>query len=140
MWMVLAAGSALFAALVTIFGKIGLGGVDPTLATIVRSVIMAMLLVLVGLVFGKFEGIQAATFGGRAWLFVFLAALAGALSWLCYFAALKLGPASAVAVIDKLSVVLIIILAAVFLNESFTMATAIGMFLLIIGSALIVLG
>lgn len=140
MWMVLAAGSALFAALVTIFGKIGLREVDPMLATIVRGVLMAALLVVIGLVFRKFEAFDAASFGTKAWFYVFLAALAGALSWICYFAALRIGPAGAVAVIDKLSVVIIVIAAALLFGETFSIWTGIGVLLLIIGSALIIFG
>lgn len=138
--MVLAAGSAVFAALVTIFGKIGLREVDPTLATIVRAVLMAVLLVIIGLAFRKFEAFDAVAFGTKAWFYVFLAALAGALSWICYFAALQLGPAGAVAVIDKLSVVIIVIAAALLFGESFTLWTGLGVALLIIGSALIIFG
>jgi bacterial/archaeal transporter family protein len=140
MWMVLAAGSAVFAALVTLLGKIGLREIDPTLATIVRGVLMAVLLVIIGLVFRKFEAFDTAAFTTKAWLYIFLAALAGALSWICYFAALRLGPAGAVAVIDKLSVVIIVIAAAFLFGETFTAWTGVGVVLLIIGSALIIFG
>lgn len=140
MWMVLAAGSAVFAALVTIFGKIGLREVDPTLATIVRGVLMAVLLVGIGLVFRKFESFDASVFTARAWWYVTLAALAGALSWICYFAALRTGPAGAVAVIDKLSVVIIVIAAAFLFSEPFSVWTGLGLVLLVAGSALIIFG
>ena len=138
MWMLYAAGSAVAAALVTIFAKIGLRDVDPTLATIVRSVIMAGFLVLAGIAFKKFSAVSLATIEGRAWLFILLSAGAGALSWLLYFVALRTGPASAVAVIDKLSVVLIVIIAALFLGEVFTLRTFVGICLLIIGSLFII--
>lgn len=140
MWMAYAAGSAVFAALVAIFGKLGLRGVDPTLATIVRGVIMAALLVVAGIAFRKFEGFGLDALHSRAWLFVFLAAIAGALSWICYFIALQTGPAGAVAVIDKLSVVLVLIAAALFLGESFTLATAAGAALIVAGSVLVLHG
>lgn len=137
MWVVFALGSAVAAALVAILGKIGLQGVDPTLATIVRGVIMALILVLGGLVFGKFAGFDLAVFGGRAWVFIFLSGLAGAASWLLYFVALQTGPASAVAVIDKLSVVFVIILAALFLGEALTWKSVLGLVLTVAGTLLI---
>jgi bacterial/archaeal transporter family protein len=96
--------------------------------------------VLMGLLFRKFEGFEAATLSTKAWVYIVLASLAGALSWLCYFAALRLGPAGAVAVIDKLSVVLIVIAAAVLFGESFTLWSALGLVLLVLGSALLVFG
>lgn len=137
MWMLFAAGSAVLAALVAIFGKIGLQDIDPTLATIIRGVVMAVLLVIAGFAFGKFRGLDLASFGGKAWLFIFLSALAGALSWICYFIALRTGPASAVAVIDKTSVVFVILLAAAFLGESLTVKSVLGILLTIAGSLLI---
>ncbi len=136
--MLYATGSAISAALVAIFGKIGLQGVDPTQATIVRGVVMAIILILGGFLFGKFSGFSLSAFGGRAWLFILLSALAGAASWLFYFVALQAGPASAVAVIDKLSVVLVIFLAAFFLNESLTVRSSLGVVFTIIGTLLIV--
>lgn len=138
MWMLYASGSAVAASLVAVFGKIGLQNVDPTQATIVRGVVMALILVLGGLVFGKLTGLSVGTFGGRAWVFILLSALAGAASWLLYFLALQSGPTSAVAVIDKMSVVLVIILAAIFLGESFTVRSMWGIVLTIAGALLIV--
>ena len=138
MWMLYAGGSAVAAAFVAIFGKIGLQGVDPTQATIVRGVVMAAILVLGGLAFGKFTGFDFAMFSGRAWIFILLSALAGAASWLLYFIALQAGPASAVAVIDKMSVVLVIVLAAIFFGEAFTLKSTLGVILTIAGTVLIV--
>lgn len=138
MWMLYAAGSAIAAAMVAIFGKIGLQGIDPTQATIVRGVVMAIILVLGGLVFGKFSGFSFAMLGGRAWIFILLSAFAGAASWLLYFIALQSGPASAVAVIDKMSVVLVILLAAVFLGEALTVKSALGIVLTVAGTLLII--
>lgn len=135
--MIYALGSAVAASLVAIFGKIGLQGVDPTLATITRGVVMAVILVLGGLLFGKFQGFSVTALGGKAWLFIFLSALAGATSWLLYFAALQGGPAGPVAVIDKLSVVFIIALAAVFLGETLTVKSAFGVVFTVIGTLLI---
>ncbi|MEK9160657.1 MAG: EamA family transporter [Patescibacteria group bacterium] len=139
MWMLLAAGSAVAAAFVAIFGKIGLKEVDPTLATIVRGVIMAVILVISGFLFGKWNGFDPASWSGKAWLFIVLAALAGAASWILYFMALKAGPAGSVAVIDKLSVVIVIIAAAIFLGEALTWKSMLGVVLTVIGTVLIVL-
>lgn len=137
MWVVYAFGSAVSAALVAIFGKIGLQNVDSTLATIIRGVIMALLLVLAGILFRKFDGFSFASLSGRAWAFILLAGMAGAASWLLYFLALKSGPASAVAVIDKLSVVFVIFLAAAFLGETLTIRSIIGVFLTVVGTLFI---
>lgn len=137
MWMLYAAGSAVSAAAVAIFGKIGLREIDPTLATIIRSVIMAALLICAGFVLRKFEGFDPLTVGTRAWVFIFLSAVAGALSWVLYFVALRTGPASAVAVLDKSSVVLIILFAALFLGEALTLKSILGIILTIAGTLLI---
>ncbi len=137
MWILYAAGSAVAAACVAIFGKIGLKEIDPTLATIIRGVIMAVILVLAGFVFRKFEGFDPATVSGKAWMFVFLSALAGASSWILYFVALKTGPVSAVAVLDKMSVVLVIVFAALFLGEALTIKSVLGILLTIAGTLLI---
>ena len=137
MWILYASGSAVAAALVAIFGKIGLKGVDPTQATVVRGVVMAALLVLAALVFRKFEGFSLSTFDGKAWLFILLSAAAGALSWVLYFIALRDGPASAVAVLDKMSVVFVIILAALFLGEALTWKSVLGLVLTVAGTLLI---
>lgn len=138
MWIVLALGSAVAAALVAIFGKIGLKDVDPTLATIIRAVLMAGVLIIAGFVLRKFEGFTIASLSGKAWLFILLSALAGALSWVLYFIALKLGPVSAVAVLDKMSVVFVIVFAALFLGESLTVKSILGIILTIVGSLLII--
>ena len=135
MWLLLALLSAVTAALVAIFGKVGLIGVDPTLATTVRGVIMATILVLVSLVGGKFSGMTAIS--GRAWWAILFAGIAGAASWLFYFLALKLGPASHVAAIDRLSIVFVIILAALFLGEVLTWKLAFGGALMALGAIII---
>ncbi len=137
MWMLYAAGSAVAAAGVAIFGKLGLKEVDPTLATIIRGVVMAGILVVAGFLFRKFEGVNLAALGGKAWLFIFLSALAGAASWILYFVALKTGPASAVAVLDKMSVVLVILFAALFLGEALTIKSVLGIVFTVIGTLLI---
>ncbi|MBP7741283.1 MAG: EamA family transporter [Candidatus Pacebacteria bacterium] len=137
MWIIYASGSAVAAAAVAIFGKIGLKDIDPTLATIIRGVVMAVILVAAGFLFRKFEGFNPALVGTRAWVFIFLSALAGASSWVLYFMALKIGPASAVAVLDKMSVVLIIIFAAAFLGEALTVRSVLGIILTVAGTLLL---
>lgn len=137
MWMLYAFGSAVAASLVAIFGKIGLQGIDATQATIVRGVIMALILVLGGLLLGKLTGFSFTAFGNKAWIYIILSALAGAASWLLYFIALQSGPASAVAVIDKLSVVFVILLAALFLGESLTLKSGLGVGLTVAGTLII---
>lgn len=120
-----------------IFGKIGLKEIDPTLATIIRGVVMAVLLVIAGFIFRKFEGFDPFAVSSRAWLFIFLSALAGASSWVLYFIALKVGPASSVAVLDKMSVVLVIVFAALFLGEALTYKSVLGILLTVAGTLLI---
>ncbi len=138
MWMIYAAGSAVTAALVAIFAKVGLKDVDPTLATIIRAVFMAVILIIAGFLFRKFEGLSIASMSGKAWLFILLSALAGAFSWLLYFIALRTGPAGAVAVIDKFSVVMVIVFAALFLGESLTLKSVLGIVLTVAGALLII--
>lgn len=129
--------SSLTAALVAIFGKVGLQGVDSTLATAVRSVIMAVFMVFTAFALGKFSGFTVASFTGRAWLFIALAGVAGALSWLFYFLALQIGLVNKVVVIDRLSLVFVVIMSAIFLGEAFTWKVALGA-VLMVGGALII--
>jgi transporter family protein len=133
LWLPLALGSAVFAALVAVFGKLGVNGVNTTVATAVRAAVMFLTLVIIALATGK---TSLAQFDGKAWLYIVLAGVAGALSWLCYFWALKVGRASHVAVIDRLSVVFIIVLAALFLGEDLTWKTGFGAALIALGAAL----
>jgi transporter family protein len=113
MWVLYAFLAAFTAALVTILAKLGLQNVEPTLATTLRSLIMALFLVLLSILLGKFNGFSISTsLNGKEWALLTLAGIADALSWLFYFFALKQGSASAVVVIDRLSLVFVIILAA----------------------------
>ncbi|MBI2644332.1 MAG: EamA family transporter [Candidatus Wildermuthbacteria bacterium] len=137
MWIPFAVLSALFAGLVAIFGKIGLAGVDTTLATAVRAVIMALFLAGVALFLGK--GGLLGTIAGKPLGFIALSGIAGALSWLFYFFALRIGPATGVAAVDRLSVVFVVIFAALFLAEAFTWKIALGTILLILGALLMIL-
>jgi transporter family protein len=135
-FILLGLGSALAAAAVAIFGKIGLKGVDSTTATAVRGVIMAVLLVLVALFSGRLAHIG--DFPRRALIFTLLSGIAGAISWLLYFGALKMGPASKIAVLDRLSVVFVLLLAALFLGERLTPWSLLGGLLMVGGALLVV--
>lgn len=138
-WITFAFLSAIFAALVAIFGKIGMENLDSTLATTVRAIIMAVFLVVVALSLGKFKDFTLASFTGKEWIYITLAGIAGALSWIFYFFALKHGPAGGVAAIDKLSIVFVVLLAAVFLAEAFGWKQAGGAVLMALGAYLITL-
>lgn len=137
MWLILALLSAFTAALVALFGKMGLKGVDATLATALRSIIMALFMVSAAVALGKFKGFTMQSLDGKGWLFIVLAGVAGALSWLFYFWAIKLGNVSAVAAIDRLSIVFVVILAALLLGEVFTKYTALGSVLVVAGALFI---
>jgi bacterial/archaeal transporter family protein len=114
-WFYWAALSAVFAALTAIFAKIGIRGVDSDLATLIRTVIIVMVLSIFVRYAGKWSDPFALT--AKTWLYLGLSALATGASWVCYFRALKLGDASKVAPVDKLSLVLVAIFAFVFLGE-----------------------
>jgi transporter family protein len=128
MWKYYALGSAFFAALTAILAKVGVKDVPSNLATAVRTVVI--LVVAWGLVFARGEAGALRQISRQSLLFLVLSGIATGLSWLCYFRALHDGPASVVAPIDKLSLPLVIILAAVFLGEKFTVETGIGILLL----------
>lgn len=136
-WIIFALLSAFFAALVAILSKIGVSGIDTTFATTVRSIVMAVFLIATSFLFGKFSHLSTLT--NKALLFIIFAGIAGALSWLFYFFALKNGPAPAVAAIDRLSVVFVLILAVLFLGDHFTFKSAIGVMLIFLGAILMVL-
>jgi transporter family protein len=136
-WIVYALLSALFASLVAIFGKIGLKDIDSTLATAIRSIVMALFLVAVSFSLGKFSMLESVN--SKTLFFIILSGIAGAISWLFYFFAIKIGPASAVAAIDKTSIVFVFILALIFLGESFTYMKAGGALLVVLGALLMIL-
>lgn len=139
MWLLFAFLSASFAALVAIFGKIGLEKIDSTLATTLRAIIMATIMILISLSLGKFKNFSFSSLDQKAWLMVLLAGVAGALSWLFYFLALRSGSATAVSAIDRLSIVIIVFLAALFLGESLRAQSILGAVLVVIGVILITL-
>lgn len=137
MWAILALGSAVFAALTSILAKIGIEGVGSNLATAIRTVVVVLM--AWGMVFltGGQSGISGIS--RKSWLFLILSGLATGASWLCYYKALQLGQASKVVSIDKFSVVITLVLAAVFLHETFTVRSAIGAVLITAGTLLMVL-
>ena len=137
MWMILALLSALFAALTSILAKVGIEGVNSNLATAIRTmVVVAMAWVMVFLTHAQ-GGI--ASINRKSWIFLILSGLATGASWLCYYKALQIGEASKVVPIDKLSVVITLILAFVFLHEQFTAKSLIGCVLIGAGTLLMVL-
>lgn len=137
MWLIFSLLSAVTAAAVAIFAKLGLKNIDTTLATTIRSIIMALFLVLTSVLFGKFRGFNFQALSNREWMLIILAGVSGALSWLFYFLALKVGLATRVATIDRLSLVFVIILASLFLGEVLTWRTVIGALVMVSGAIII---
>lgn len=137
MWFILALGSAVFAALTSILAKIGIDGVNSNLATAIRT--MVVVVMAWGMVFLTHAQSGLAEIGKRSWLFLILSGLATGASWLCYYKALQMGAASKVVPVDKLSVVITLVLAFVFLHEAFTVKSLIGCVLIGAGTLLMVL-
>jgi transporter family protein len=133
-WIFFAILSAIFAALVAIFGKVGISNLDNTLATTVRSFVMFLFLGGISLYLGVFNKLNQ--IDSKSLTFITLSGIAGALSWLCYFYALKKGPASGVAALDRLSVVFVLILSVIFLSQSLNIKTVAGAILITIGAIL----
>lgn len=136
-WLIFAFLSALAASLVAVFGKLGLKSLDSTLATTVRSLIMAGFLVVVSLFLGKWNNFNFNSLSSKDWILIALSGVAGALSWLFYFFALKTGDATKVVAIDRLSIVLVVLLAAVFLGEALGWKSVLGAILMVAGAILI---
>lgn len=132
MWLVFALLSAVFAALTSILAKIGIDGVNSHLATAVRSVVAAAM--AWGMVFLVHAQSGLPSVSRKSWLFLILSGLATGASWLCYYRALQLGDASRVVPVDKLSVVITLVLAAVFLHEQFTPKSLTGCLLIAAGT------
>ncbi len=137
MWFVFALLSAVFAALTSILAKVGIEGVNSNLATAIRTVVVVVM--AWGMVF--LTNAQAGIFqiGRKCWIFLILSGLATGASWLCYYKALQMGEASKVVPVDKLSVVITLVLAFVFLHERFTAKSAAGCVLIGAGTLLMVL-
>ena len=137
MWFLYALGSAVFAALTSILANIGIEGVNSTLATALRTVVVLGMSWVMVFVSGAQSGLP--DIGRRSWLFLVLSGLATGASWLCYYKALQIGEASKVVPVDKLSVVFTLILAFVVLHEQFTVKSAIGAALITAGTLVMVL-
>ena len=138
-WVILGLLSAVTAALVAIFGKVGLEGVDSTIASGVRAVVMVVVVLGVILFSGRLNEIPEVIKNGRALFYIVLGGIAGGLSWIFYFAALKLGEASKVAPLDRLSVVFVLVFSILFLGEKLTWNLALGVGLMTAGAILVVL-
>ena len=136
-WVVYALLAAVFAALTTIFAKIGVSNINSNVATAIRTIII--LLIAWGIVFFRGEWSGWAAISSRTLLFLILSGAATGLSWIFYFRALQLGPASLVAPIDKSSLVLIIIFSALFLGEPLTWQVVLGVGLIVIGTIVLIL-
>jgi transporter family protein len=134
-WLAWALLSAVFAAMTAIFAKLGIQGVDPDLATLVRTAVI--LIVLSAFVYATGKWSNPFALAPRTWLFLVLSGLATGASWVCYFRALKIGEAAKVAPVDKLSLVLVAIFAVIFLGERPTMREWFG--LLMVAAGVVVL-
>ena len=137
MWCVFALLSAIFAALTSILAKVGIDGVNSNLATAIRTVVVVVM--AWGMVFLTNAQNGITEISRKSWIFLILSGLATGASWLCYYKALQIGDASKVVPIDKLSVVITLVLAFVFLHEDFTSKSLIGCILIGIGTLIMVL-
>lgn len=135
MWFIFALGSAVFAALTSILAKIGIDGVNSNLATAIRTmIVVAMAWVMVFITHSQ-GGL--CNIGKKSWIFLMLSGLATGVSWLCYYKALQIGEASKVVPVDKLSVIITLALAFIFLHEKFTAKSLMGCILITIGTILL---
>ncbi len=137
MWFLFALFSAFFASLTSIFAKIGVEGVNSNLATAIRTVVVLFMSWLMVFVTNSGQGITEIS--RKSWIFLIISGLFTGFSWLCYYKALQLGEASKVVPIDKMSTVLTLILAFIFLHEQFTFKSAIGCVLITAGTLFMVL-
>lgn len=137
MWLIFALLSAVFAALTSIFAKIGIEGVNSHLATAIRTVVVVLM--SWGMVFLTNAQTGLSEISRKSWIFLIISGLTTGASWLCYYKALQMGDASKVVPIDKLSVVITLVLAFVFLHEEFTVKSAVGCVLIGVGTLLMVL-
>ena len=137
MWVVFAVLSAVFASLTSILAKVGIDGVNSNLATAIRTVVVVLMSWGMAFLTHSQSGLQEIS--KRSWIFLILSGLATGVSWLCYYKALQLGDASKVVPIDKLSVVITILLAFIFLHEELTAKSLIGCILIGIGTMIMVI-
>ena len=137
MWSIFAILSAIFAALTSILAKVGIEGVNSNLATAVRTIVVVLMAWFMVFITGNQNGIV--DISKKSWIFLILSGLATGASWLCYYKALQLGEASKVVPIDKLSIVITIVLAFIFLGEQITLKTLIGCCLIVTGTFIMIL-
>ena len=137
MWFIFAILSAIFAALTSILAKIGIEGVNSNLATAGRTIVVVLMAWFMVFITGNQNGIV--DINKKSWIFLMLSGLATGASWLCYYKALQLGEASKVVPIDKLSIVITIVLAFIFLGEQITLKTLIGCCLIVTGTFIMIL-
>lgn len=137
MWVIFAILSAIFAALTSILGKVGIEGVNSNLATAVRTIVVVFMAWFMVFITGAQNELM--DISKKSWIFLILSGLATGASWLCYYKALQLGQVSKVAPIDKLSIVITIILAFIFLGEQISLKTLIASSLIAIGTAIMIL-
>lgn len=137
MWVIFAILSAIFAALTSILGKVGIEGVNSNLATAVRTIVVVFMAWFMVFITGAQNELM--DISKKSWIFLILSGLATGASWLCYYKALQLGQVSKVAPIDKLSIVITIILAFIFLGEQISLKTLIACSLIAIGTAIMIL-
>jgi transporter family protein len=135
-WQLFALGSAFFAGLTALFGKIGVATINSNLATFIRTIVI--LAVTVGIISLRDQWQKPSTIAFNTWFFLILSGIATGLSWLCYYRALQLGPVSKVAPIDKLSVAFAILLGIVFVGEKLTWPIALGGLLIVFGSIVMI--
>ena len=136
-WKVFALGSAFFAALTAIFGKLGVSEMNSNLATLLRTFVIIIVTALIISFRGEWQRVEGLTAKGMS--FLVLSGIATGLSWLCYYRALQMAPASRVAPVDKLSVVLVIVFAALFLGEQISLKVGVGALLITAGAILMVI-
>ena len=136
MWIVFALLSAVFAALTSIFAKIGIDGVNSNLATAVRTVVVVVMSWLIVFITNNQSGL--AQISKKSWVFLILSGIATGASWLCYYRALQLRKATEVAAVDKLSIIFTLVLAFIFLHDTFTVKSLIGCALIATGTILMV--
>jgi membrane protein len=137
MWFIFAILSAIFAALTSILAKIGIEGVNSNLATAVRTIVVVLMAWLMVFITGSQNGLM--DISKKSWIFLILSGLATGASWLCYYKALQIGEASKVVPIDKLSIVITVALAFLFLGEQITLKTLIGCSLIAAGTFVMIL-
>ena len=136
-WVLFALGSAFFAGLTALFGKLGVAGVNSNFATFIRTIVI--LAVTAGILSRRGEWQRPESVAPYTWLFLVLSGIATGLSWLCYYRALQLGPVSKVAPIDKLSVAFAIVLGLLFAGETLSWTVALGGSLIVAGSVVIIM-